>query len=110
MEEYWYRYEDHMCAGSPDQFDNYGPSTVHVTLRKFKVLKHTKTGVQLDIYYGERRFTKRNAFRRWACPTIDEALESFIARKERQIFIYRNKINNAQDAIIKAKRRFLCAT
>lgn len=80
MDERWYRYDaDQDCGGS-----------WHVRCFSFPVLKHTPKGVQLNVW-GKRRFVLRDARKRYACPTVEEAKESFMARKRRQYRIYRTR-------------------
>lgn len=70
---HWYRYHETW----------YEYSGVRVWEQKLEVLKETPKGVWLDDW-GNRRFVLRDARKRYACPTRQEALESFIARKRRQ--------------------------
>jgi hypothetical protein len=98
--EFFYRVEDKLCADTPDEFDNYGPPSVYVSLRKFGVVRHTKCGAWINVY-GERKFVLISARKRYACPTIKEAKESFTARKKRQIRILSTKIGYIEDALYK---------
>ena len=100
FEEYFYRIEDKLCAGSIDEYDNCGPPQVYVQLYKYGVLKHTKCGTWIDVY-GERRFVLKDARKRFACPTIAEAKEQFKHRKARQMSILRSKIHNIETALNK---------
>lgn len=103
--EFWYRLVDFLTAPPLNEFDQPdGPSTLHVELRRFRVLKRTPKGVWLEGWPSSRRFVLNEATKRFACPTIAEALESFIARKKRQIKIYRRRMEDAQDALRIAER------
>ena len=101
-DEYWYRYEEvHYAASALTP----GASRIELRLMEYKVLKHTPKGVWIDPYYvrgwavsGERRFVRRNATKRFACPTIEEARESFLARKNRQIRILSAQLKSARRA------------
>ncbi len=74
-EKVWYRYyAQEFCGGG-----------VYLELECFRVIRHTPKGVQLDLGYASERFVLRSATKRYACPTKTEALESFIAKKRRQI-------------------------
>ena len=94
MTKYWYRYEDvryaHMVDGS----------FVSVELRKYPVLKTTPEGVWL-FTEGRRRWVKRDARKRFACPTKREASESFKARKQRQLAILKRQIKGVESALYK---------
>jgi hypothetical protein len=86
----WYRYED---------FRYYEGGT-RVELIRLKVIKKTDCGVWISpVNFELRRWVKRNARKRYACPTKQEALESFIARKKRQIEILSVQLHNAQSAL-----------
>jgi hypothetical protein len=102
MTEYYYRIEDYLeSSGSWDMQGEWepGPSRLRLRVEAFEVLKHTPKGVQLRVY-GERRFVLRDAYRRFACATLDEAKESFIARKEKQASIYEARARDARKAIV----------
>lgn len=105
MIEYWYRYSDIATAPPLDEWDNpVGPSGVIIHLNAFKVLKHTPKGVQLDIGWEDTRLVLHSATRRFACPTIEEAKISFLARKERQLGIYLARAKHVRRVIEKADR------
>lgn len=71
-QELWYRYTDPWTAGD-------GPY-----LSSIPVMRHTAKCVVLN-EYGHHRFVLKNARRRYAHPTKELALESYIIRKKRQI-------------------------
>lgn len=99
MTEKWYRYEDRVFAAPIDESGRAcGHSTVRVHLRALPVLRRTKRGVWLDDY-GTPHFVLADARKRYACPTIEEAKESFLARKNRQASILRARVRQADDAI-----------
>ena len=101
--EFLYRYEDYLVSAGVDEFDNpLGPPSVKVSLRKFSVIKKTPKGVWIDIFLG-KRFVLSSARKRYACQTVEEAKDSFIARKNRQIHILGNRIKHAEEAIEKVK-------
>ncbi len=104
--EIWYRFEDQMRAGSADEFGDFGPSTVHVYIFEYEVSHHTPKGVQLivDSWSGVKRFVLKSSVKRFACPTIEEALESFLARKKKQAYIYATKISQIEEAEVIAQR------
>jgi len=96
MTEYWYRYEDRLVSAGVDEFERpLGPARTEVRLSKLIVTKHTPRGVWLDGW----RFVKLNSHKRFACPTIDEAKESFIARKRRQLRILYAQTRRAETAL-----------
>lgn len=99
---FWYRYEDVRHANI-DEWGDVGDTYTEVYLREYQLLKVTPKGVWLD-RYGTRRFVLRDARKRFACPTIEEAQKSFLARKNAQIRIYQERIDNARRAIARLPR------
>jgi len=97
----WYRYEDKTYAAPLDEFDKpIGSPRLEVLLRSYQVMKHTTHGVWLSesgITFW--RFVLHNARKRFACPTIEEAKTSFIARKTKQARIYRARAQRAEEAL-----------
>lgn len=98
--EVWYRYEDHRRS-SWDGFEECSHSRLEVSLRRFHVIKHTRKGVWLRIPYdlGWKRWVPISARKRYACPTIEEARSSFLARKNKQMRLLKEKLFDAQLAI-----------
>ena len=103
-EEVWYRYVDWVSVS----LDGH-THTVHITCHEYRVVKHTPKGVWL--YTGDlnahmgKRWCRRDAYKQFACPTKEEALDSFIARKERQIRILKRQTRDAEDALQLARSR-----
>ena len=57
-------------------------SYVKIQLREYRVIKRTPKGVRIDDYSGEHgRFISDEWTKQWACPTVEAARASFIARK-----------------------------
>lgn len=99
MTEYWYRFEDVKYAGPVNEFGELdGPGHVELRLLSFKVRRETPRGVQLDMGCSIR-FVSRTTHKRFACPTIAEAAESFRARKHRQRKIHQAWIDRVNVAL-----------
>ena len=95
-----YRYEDVQYAAPLDEFDQpVGRGRVSVSLYAFPIMKRTPKGVWISIYVGKERFVRLNATKHFACPTLEEAKQSFIARKKAQIRIYEARIYAAERAL-----------
>lgn len=100
-EKVWYRFESRLVAAGVDEWENpLGPPSVDLYCYEVEVIKHTPKGAWLRDLNDPRgkRFVLRGARRRWACPTLQEARESFIARKRRQINILRSQVHYAKEA------------
>lgn len=92
---YWYRLEDRLVA-----VDDYS-SRVEVTLCKLLVVKRTPKGVRvvgLQYSFENPRFVAHGTKKKFACETVEEAVESFKKRKERQARIYRARAASADEA------------
>lgn len=85
----WYR------ARYTTSEQRYRTPRIDIYYTEYHVLKHTPCGVWLDDY-GRKRFVLRDARKRWACPTREEARESMEARMRR-----RETILTAQLASVK---------
>ncbi|HWI05618.1 MAG TPA: hypothetical protein VNT52_17560, partial [Acidimicrobiales bacterium] len=81
----FYRFEDVWYAPPVDEFDNVvGAPTLRIQCQKLPVVKVTPKGVRLC-----NGVLVLNASRKkWACPSEALALESFKARKARQVEIH----------------------
>ena len=98
--EYWFRYVDFLTAPPLDEWESpCGQPSVNVVLCKYLVARVTPKGVWLKGIDDRQRFVLAAARKRFACPTKEEALESFLARKKSQLRIYATKINNVNTAI-----------
>lgn len=90
-----------MCSVILDEFNNYG-SSPEIYERKFEVLKETPKGVWIKDW-DRKRFVLRGARKRYACPTREEAYQSFYARKARQVRILKARIREVEEIVWKAK-------
>jgi hypothetical protein len=98
--EGYYRFDDYVIAyGEEDEFDSKIPPRVGVTLRRFRVMKHTPKGVWLDLTWGKRRFVLNDSRKRFAHPSKEEARDSFLARKGRQVRILEARLEIAREAL-----------
>lgn len=70
-------------------------------LSSFRVLRETEHGVWLETndFLRESRFVLRAAWKRWACPTVQEAIESYRARKKQQVSILTAQLANAEERL-----------
>lgn len=90
-QKFWYRYEGVAYAAPLDEYEMpIGSGRKAIRLDAYRVAKETPKGVQLDMgFFGGDakrgwKFVLLHSRKRFACPTKEEALESFIARKKRQ--------------------------
>ena len=95
--EYWFRMEDRRVC-SIDEYGDVTRAYPEVYAHRFKLLSRTKCGVWLNVY-GDKRFLRSGSRRQFACPTFEEAKISFLARKAKQIRIYKSRIEHVEAAV-----------
>lgn len=100
MTETWHRFE--IFSGDP----------VRLRHRTFAVIRHTPKGVWLDdvgffsSLRGEK-FVLKDARKRFACPTVREAMESLLARQQRRKRILSAQLQDTEEAITLASAAVL---
>lgn len=94
MSEFLYRFDSYV---SVDEYGYVVDRHTTLTLQKFKILKRTKCGVWIDSY-NKQKFVNLERNKKFACATPEEALQSFIYRKKRQISILTSQLNEAEIA------------
>ncbi len=96
-QQLFFRVEEQRYAPPCDENGDPYPGArgdLKIKIYAYPVVKRTPKGWKLNngVFVGER-FHKK-----WAWPSIDEAFESFYARKEKQISIYRHRALDALEA------------
>jgi hypothetical protein len=83
-----------------DEFDNVIPGYyLRIHLSEYRIIKRTPKGAWIELFpsFGEeRKFVLLTARKKFACETKEEALESFLARKTRQIRILEAQLTKAR--------------
>lgn len=104
--EFAYRFEDAHYALPLDEFDNPQGSYMQVEIQAFHVYKRTPKGFWIsptlllpNHLQTKGRFVLLEANKHYACLTVEEAKESFIARKKRQQQIHLSRARSAEAAI-----------
>lgn len=115
MDEYLYRFTDDLRSYLSDHNDEDSHYTVYgIRLEKFLVLKYTPCGVWIsmgtyfinDTSYDQdhhKKFVNLKCRKHYADKTKDEALTSYITRKNKQIIILNTKLQNAKRMLEIAK-------
>lgn len=103
----YYRY--HEVVYSVGGYDVHGEyvhdgSRTEVHLDNIPIIKVTPRGAWIGWREDEKQFVCNNWHKRFACPTIEEARVSFLARKQAQIDRAQRQIMRAQEAIAVAKK------
>ena len=96
----YYRYDEVIYSAGCDEYGDpiRGFGRVDIVLHSYPVTKRTPCGVVINAY-GRRKFIKTKALRHWALWSEKAALDSFIARKEKQISILARQTEVAKDAL-----------
>ena len=104
-----YRYEDRVYASMLDEDDRTIPGTTKIDLREFPIIKWTPKGAWIDVGLGvghreDQKFVLLTARKRYACLTLEEAMESFKYRKKRQIKKLNAQLRQAEKALALSER------
>ncbi len=101
---YWYRFSESVTYNI--KFDSYFLElcSVKLKLEEYKVIKKTACGVWINLGVGEKKFVLEKAKKRWACPTIEEALISFEYRKRKQVKILKDQLEISSKALVAAEK------
>ena len=108
-----YRYDYHAYATVFDlSFEGRRVKHVDVTASRYMVTKVTDCGVWITEGYGTEpryilekwRFGNTRPRKRWAYPTKELALESFLARKYSQKSILTSQLENVRESIVVAEK------
>lgn len=101
--DYWYRYDDMQWAPPINEVgEREGDGRVTLFLHEFPVVKYTPKGARISVA-GHERWVSRHARKRFACPTKEEALDSFVARKLAQKRILAKQLRRADRALALAQ-------
>jgi hypothetical protein len=65
-----------------DSLHDFGP-----TIERCRVIRHTPKGVWLDTWLGRPRFVRYDTRKKYAHPTMEDAIVAFRRRKQRQVEI-----------------------
>jgi hypothetical protein len=96
--EIWYRYEGRRYADF-SEWEVVTGTHVDITLHHYYVKNHTPKGVR---FIGGR-LVLHASNKKFACPTKELALESFLARKDRHRRILENQLSDVNKLIAMAK-------
>ena len=90
-QEWFYRYEDAYNSEEKPY------------LLKFRVLRHTPRGVMIHEYGREKFVLAGVNGKRYAYPTEEDALRSYLARKRRAIAILQHSLHKQQRMLYRAE-------
>jgi hypothetical protein len=82
---------------------DYGSDGMSVSPHKFAITKTTPCGFWIGLGWEKKRFVLSSGRKRFAYPTREEALESFIARKKRQIMLVEYRLERSKGALAVAQ-------
>lgn len=90
-----------------DDWVSCGYDNVSIKLEEWKVIKETPKGYWINrmsgIWWGGKRWVSKTSRKRFAYPTKEEALESFLIRKKAHIKHLKRNLTNAEKALELAK-------
>ncbi len=79
-------------------YDSFQDGNGYLKLHSFPIVRRTPKGVWLNVW-GQEKFVLKDCRKKYAAGTIEEALKSFIARKERQVLILKKQLDSAERAL-----------
>jgi hypothetical protein len=100
--DWLYRFSDYSQSLGTDEWGRSYGSRVVVAMMAYHIKRHTPKGAWIDVH-GTERFVRNNAKKRFATDTIAAALTSYMARKRRQISIYKARLDYAERALRQAE-------
>ncbi len=104
MSEIFYRYE-HRWEGVPEDCECPLEIDVVVRLREYHVIKRTPCGVWLRIGQTRKKWTNTTGKKRYAHESKRDALDAFIARRQRELDILDHRREVSKSALFAAKRK-----
>jgi|GEM_PF-5104034 len=72
---------------------------VRIYCTSYQIVKRTPKGAWINLWYGKNKFVLADARKRWACPCRESAMESFRARKTKQIEHLTRQLDRAKCAL-----------
>jgi hypothetical protein len=96
-----YRYEEERYYSSlDDALHTLTGYNLKVVLREFPVIKFTPKGAWIEKWGPPgKQWIQFGTFKKFACLTKEEALESFRARKRKQVKILQAQLKRAEEAL-----------
>ncbi len=102
--DYLYRLEDKRYSVVVDAEQEIYSSKTVIQVYRYKVIKTTAYGWQVDSGFSNTRFVRMDARKVFAAPSYEKALESYLARKARQAGIYYARAEAAERCAFMAKQ------
>ena len=107
--KFLYRYAETFYSTGVDEWDNPLPGYLaQIHLHKFTIVKETPKGawIQEEFHglHSPKKFVLLTARKKFACRTKQDALESFLARKNKHLKILKEKTEKIKGVLALAKR------
>jgi len=103
MTEFLYRFEGIRYSAGVDEYGDPLPykGRRDICCNAYPIIKRAPKGAWISIM-GEKKFVNLTARKQFACETKQLALDSFIARKKRQIIILNSQLEDAKTFLAQA--------
>lgn len=96
---------DYRCVADWDSIlESVTGMRVVIEVTEYPIIKTTTCGAWIYAY-GKKKFVNLQRKKKFACATVEDAYESFIYRKQRQIEILKKSLENAEMALSIATHR-----
>ena|SRR5579859_1185210 len=97
--KFLYRYSEQQVEEMWSHHPQIASQAMRLYLNAYLVIKETPCGCWIAWGYGDKKFVNLKANKKFAHLTPEEAMESFKARKKRQIAILRGQLLRAEAAL-----------
>lgn len=98
-----YRFEDKGYSYTIDADAEIFGAYYQVEIQAIPIRSVTPCGWTIEANNGNGwRFIDRQAYKQYACPTVMEALASYVERKKKQAAIYQARVTKANEMIMQA--------
>jgi hypothetical protein len=98
-----YRYVDRLYSCFSDDEYYHGEALVRIVIEEYPVVRRTDQGAWIRKDHATDSFVLLTARKKFACNTKQEAYNSFLARKKRQIGILTGRLRRAKEALAMAE-------
>lgn len=111
MSEVWYRFYEVRYSQGCDEYGDPLPGVgrIVVELMEIPVIKRTPCGAWVGYCESDKKFINLNWNKRYALPTIEEARDSYRARKKREISLMEARASLARRALEAAEKQWATA-
>lgn len=99
-----YRYVEIYTSGIGDEYYGAFYPSISLRLEEYEIIKETPCGFWIRTSHGDK-FVNMQARKKFACASKEDALASYIARKNKQVKILNGQLKKARLGLALAKNK-----